>query len=159
MAEFIPDFNNCPMCMVKGPALIPARYAVVTDNITGGIPSWATPANAEACKPVPGYSYALRAMRQGFIYVYYEFSQHWDAWAVCEDGSLWKQPTGAYAQPKKTPDCTSPKHQATNLEMMILDEMALEGNTWLAFSPSKWMHETLERYASDADLRKKRMQC
>ncbi|WP_330985137.1 MULTISPECIES: T6SS effector BTH_I2691 family protein [Enterobacterales] len=159
MAEFIPDMNNCPMCMVKGPALIPARYAVVTDNITGGIPAWATPANAEPYKPVPGYSYALRAMRQGFIYVFYEFSQHWDAWAICEDGSLWKQPSGAYAQPKKTPDCSSPKHQATNLEMMILDEMALEGNTWLAFSPSKWMSETLERYASDADLRQKRMQC
>ncbi|MDH2067451.1 T6SS effector BTH_I2691 family protein [Pantoea sp. GD03673] len=159
MAEFIPDMNNCPMCMVKGPALIPARYAVVTDNITGGIPSWATPANAEPYKLVPGYSYALRAMRQGFIYVFYEISQHWDAWAICKDGSLWKQPSGAYAQPKKKPDCNSPKHQATNLEMMILDEMALEGNTWLAFSPSKWMQETLERYASDADLRKKRMQC
>jgi hypothetical protein len=156
---FVIDKNNCPMCMVSGPALIPARYAVVTDNITGGIPAWATPANADAYKPVAGYNYALRALRQGFVYVFYEVSQHWDAWAVCEDGSLWKQPSGAYAQPKKTPDCTSPKHQATNLEMMILDEMALEGNTWLAFSPSKWMHETLDKYATDAALRQKRMQC
>ncbi|MGR7118232.1 T6SS effector BTH_I2691 family protein [Klebsiella aerogenes] len=157
---FVIDRNNCPMCQVKGPALIPARYAVVTDNIAGGIPSWAVnPKTAKSYKPVPGYNYALRAMRQGFIYVFYEKSRQWDAWAVCEDGSLWKQPSGAYAQPKKTPDCTSPKHQATNLEMMILDEKALKGNTWLAFSPSKWMHETLDRYASDVGLRQERMQC
>jgi len=147
----------CTRCASIGPALLPARYAVVTDNIRSGIPGWATPA-----APFPqaeGYDYAVRALRQGFVYVWYESNQQWDGWSVCEDGSLWKQPTAAYAQPKKTPDCHSPEHSATNMEMMVLREEALQGNTWIAFSPSKWSLSTLDRYAQDKGMREKRMQC
>lgn len=147
----------CTLCASTGPALLPARYAAVTDNIRAGIPGWATPA-----APFPqaeGYDYAVRALRQGFVYVWYESNQQWDGWSVCEDGSLWKQPTAAYAQPKKTPDCHSPEHSATNMEMMVLREEALQGNTWIAFSPSKWSLSTLDRYAQDKGMREKRMQC
>ncbi|MDH2067437.1 T6SS effector BTH_I2691 family protein [Pantoea sp. GD03673] len=147
----------CTRCASIGPALLPARYAVVTDNIRSGIPGWATPATQ--FPHAEGYDYAVRALRQGFVYVYYESNQQWDGWSVCEDGSLWKQPAAAYAQPKKTPDCHSPEHSATNMEMMVLSEEALQGNTWIAFSPSKWGLVTLDRYAQDKGMREKRMQC
>ncbi|MEA9393586.1 T6SS effector BTH_I2691 family protein [Acerihabitans sp. TG2] len=157
MAQFTLDMNNCPMCASTGPALLPARYAVVTDNITTGIPSWARPQN---CFPqAKGYDYALRALRQGFVYVFYELSQQWDAWAVSEDGSVWKQPSAAYAKAKKSPDCSSPQHNTTHVEIMILRDDALQGNTWLAFSPSKWSADALERYTNETEKRHKRMQC
>jgi hypothetical protein len=149
--------SPCTRCASTGPALLPVRYAVVTDNIRSGIPGWATPAS-----PFPqgeGYDYAIRALRQGFVYVYYESNEQWDGWSVCEDGSLWKQPSAAYARLKKTPDCTSPEHNATNVEMMVLREDALLGNIWIAFSPSKWSLNTLERYTKDKAQREKRMQC
>lgn len=157
MSQFVLDMNNCPMCASTGPALLPARYAVVTDNIPSGLHGWAIP--QQSFPQVAGYHYALRALRQGFVYVFYEISQQWDTWAVCEDGSLWKQRSPAYAKAKKTSDCTAPQHSATNMEMLILREDALRGDCWLAFSPSKWSVVTVERYTRQAELREKRMQC
>lgn len=151
------DAPSCSRCQSTGPTLLPARYAVVPDGISASIPGWATPQTA--FPKGEGYSYLLRTLRQGFVYAFYESTQRWDAWAVAEDGSLWKQFSGAYAQPKKAPDCTSPEHNALNMEMLALSAEALTGNVWLAFSPSKWTSDTLDRYRTQADQRQKRMQC
>jgi len=133
------------------------RYAVVPAGLSASVPAWAKPDT-----PFPegdGYDYLLRALRQGFVYVYYESNRQWEGWSVAEDGSLWKQPTAAYAQPQKKSDCTMPCHNPTNLEMLILSTAALKGNCWIAFTPAKWRTGTLDRYASDANARRKRMQC
>ncbi|WP_047607535.1 T6SS effector BTH_I2691 family protein [Rahnella aquatilis] len=151
------DAPSCSRCQSTGPTLLPARYAVVPDGISASIPGWATPQTA--FPKGEGYSYLLRTLRQGFVYAFYESTQRWDAWAVAEDSSLWKQFSGAYAQPKKAPDCTSPEHNALNMEMLALSAEALTGNVWLAFSPSKWTSDTLDRYRTQADQRQKRMQC
>lgn len=148
----------CSRCQATGPAILPVRYAVVTDKVQLSLPAWASPA-IKFPDAGEGFRYVLRAPRQGFIYVWYETKKHWDGWAVAEDGSLWKQPSGAYAQPKKTPDCQAPEHNATNMEMLVLSPDALKGNTWIAFSPSKWSLKTLARYASHKKDRLARMQC
>lgn len=147
----------CPHCQISGPAILPVRYAVVPAGLSASVPAWAKPD-----MPFPegdGYDYLLRALRQGFVYVYYESNRQWEGWSVAEDGSLWKQPTAAYAQPQKKSDCTMPCHNPTNLEMLILSTAALKGNCWIAFTPAKWRTGTLDRYASDANARRKRMQC
>lgn len=147
----------CPHCQISGPAIIPVRYAVVPAGLSASVPAWAKPDT-----PFPtgdGYDYLLRALRQGFVYVYYESNRQWEGWSVAEDGSLWKQPKAAYAQTQKKSDCTMPCHNPTNLEMLILSTAALKGNCWIAFTSAKWRTGTLDRYASDANARKKRMQC
>ena len=147
----------CSHCQISGPAILPVRYAVVPAGLSASVPAWAKPDT-----PFPtgdGYDYLLRALRQGFVYVYYESNRQWEGWSVAEDGSLWKQPSAAYARPQKKSDCTMPYHNPTNLEMLILSPAALKGNCWIAYSPAKWYFETLNRYASDANARKKRMQC
>lgn len=147
----------CPHCQISGPAILPVRYAVVPAGLSASVPAWAKPDT-----PFPegdGYDYLLRALRQGFVYVYYESNRQWEGWSVAEDGSLWKQPTAAYAQPQKKSDCTMPCHNPANLEMLILSTAALKGNCWIAFTPAKWRTGTLDRYASDANARRKRMQC
>lgn len=147
----------CPHCQISGPAILPVRYAVVPAGLSASVPAWAKP---DILFPEgDGYDYLLRALRQGFVYVYYESNRQWEGWSVAEDGSLWKQPTAAYAQPQKKSDCTMPCHNPTNLEMLILSTAALKGNCWIAFTPAKWRTGTLERYGSDANARKKRMQC
>lgn len=151
------EHNPCPHCQISGPAILPVRYAVVPAGVSATIPVWATPAT-----PFPegeGYSYLLRALRQGFVYVYYEATRQWDGWAVAEDGSLWKQYSGVSAQPQKKSDCTMPCHNATNLEMLVLNTAALRGTCWIAYSSAKWYFDTMDRYARDAGARQKRMQC
>lgn len=147
----------CSHCQISGPAILPVRYAVVPAGLSASVPAWAKPDT-----PFPtgdGYDYLLRALRQGFVYVYYESNRQWEGWSVAEDGSLWKQPSAEYARTQKQSDCTMPYHNPTNLEMLILSPAALKGNCWIAYSPAKWYFETLNRYASDANARKKRMQC
>lgn len=147
----------CSHCQISGPAILPVRYAVVPAGLSASVPAWAKPDT-----PFPtgdGYDYLLRALRQGFVYVYYESNRQWEGWSVAEDGSLWKQPSAAYARSQKKSDCTMPYHNPTNLEMLILSPAALKGNCWIAFTPAKWRTGTLERYGSDASARLKRMQC
>ncbi|MCW7550832.1 hypothetical protein OO184_23595 [Photorhabdus sp. APURE] len=151
----------CWMCESTGPALLPVRYTVVPDNVSETLPVW-----AETPEPTaPGYHYALRALRQGFLYVYYVNAglgerESWDTWSVSEDGALWQNlnaPFGIF--PKKTADCHAPTHQSANMEFIALRDIALRQETWLAFSPSMWSRETIEYYHNNREAREKRMQC
>lgn len=49
------DAPSCSRCQSTGPALLPARYAVVPDGISASIPGWATPQTA--FPKGEGYSY------------------------------------------------------------------------------------------------------
>lgn len=148
--------NPCPHCQISGPAILPVRYAVAPAGVSASIPAWATPQTT--FPEGEGYTYLLRALRQGFVYVYYEATRQWDGWAVAEDGSLWKQDSGAYARAQKKSDCTMPCHNATNLEMLVLSTAALKGNCWIAYTSAKWYTNTLDHYAQDAGAREARMQ-
>ncbi|MBS9438202.1 hypothetical protein EAE91_13870 [Photorhabdus noenieputensis] len=151
----------CWMCESTGPALLPVRYTVVPDDVSETLPAWAETPEPSA----PGYHYALRALRQGFLYVYYANAglgerESWDTWSVSEDGALWRNlnaPFGIF--PKKTADCHAPTHQSANMEFITLRDIALRQETWLAFSPSMWSRETIEYYHNNREAREKRMQC
>ncbi|QXF35590.1 hypothetical protein CE143_22175 [Photorhabdus luminescens] len=151
----------CWTCESTGPALLPVRYTVVPDDVSETLPVW-----AETPEPAaPGYHYALRALRQGFLYVYYASAgldepESWDAWSVSEDGALWQQFCAPFGvSPKKTSDCRAPTHQSANMEFIVLQDMALYTETWLAFTPSAWSQETIKYYHNNRAAREKRMQC
>ncbi|PQQ30957.1 hypothetical protein C6H64_07890 [Photorhabdus luminescens] len=151
----------CWMCESTGPALLPVRYTVVPDNVSETLPVWAEMPEPSA----PGYHYALRALRQGFLYVYYANSglfepESWDAWSVSEDGALWQNLSAPFGVlPQKTSDCYVPTHQSANVEFIALRDIALRQETWLAFSPSMWSQETIKYYHNNRAAREKRMQC
>ncbi|MCA6220117.1 T6SS effector BTH_I2691 family protein [Photorhabdus antumapuensis] len=151
----------CQTCGSTGPALLPVRYTVVPDNVSETLPAWAeTPAPS-----APGYHYALRALRQGFLYVYYANagpfeSESWDAWSVSEDGALWQNLSAPFGVlPQKTADCHVTTHQSANVEFIVLRDTALYQETWLVFTPSAWSRETIEYYHNNREAREKRMQC
>lgn len=153
------SLSPCTMCHSSGPALLPVRYAVVPQTIEATLPAW-----AEAAFPSsPECHYALRALRQGFLYVFYANSgapeDSWEAWSVTDDGGLWKQLGGAFgAKEKKQADCTNPTHQSTNVEFVVLRDSALRNDISVAFSPSPWSRETILKYHNNAGIRAKRMQ-
>ncbi|NHB90244.1 T6SS effector BTH_I2691 family protein [Photorhabdus tasmaniensis] len=155
------SLSPCDMCQSIGPALLPVRYSVVPDSIHETLPEW-----AETSFPAAkGYHYALRALRQGFLYVYYSYGggfpqECWETWSISEDGALWRQYCGPFAvHGKKTADCHAPTHQSTNVEFIVLQDIALRQDTWVAFSPSAWSPETIQYYHDHPDAREKRMQC
>ncbi|MBS9435190.1 T6SS effector BTH_I2691 family protein [Photorhabdus hainanensis] len=151
----------CWTCESIGPALLPVRYTVVPDNVSETLPAWAETPEPSA----PGYHYALRALRQGFLYVYYASAgldelDSWDAWSVSEDGALWQNLSAPFGVlPQKTSDCYVPTHQSANVEFIALRDIALRQETWLAFSPSMWSRETIEYYHNNRAARERRMQC
>ena len=157
--------SACPVCQRTGPVLMPLRYAIVPDTITQQLADWAIP--RAAFPALSGYHYALRAVRQGFIYVFYNTGAlpenagfDWECWSVAENGDLYYQGTsGLGAQPMFNPlPCGRPVHKATNLEHMALSEKALKYETWVAFSHAPWEEEALDLYTRSAYARGQRMQ-
>jgi hypothetical protein len=156
---------TCTICQTTGPVLMPLRYAIVPDTIAQQLPAWATPQTEFPA--LSGYHYALRTVRQGFIYVFYNTGAlpenagyNWECWSVAENGDLYYQgTTGLGAQPVFNPlPCGRPVHKATNLEHMALSEKALKYETWVAFSHAPWEAEALDLYTRDATARARRMQ-
>jgi len=146
----------CPRCQPCGPAILPLRYAPIPDSLSPKLPGWAKP---EVDFPkIPGYDYGLRAMRAGFLYVWYEADAHWETWSITPDGGLWKQNDALSAQPKYTSDCERGFHKSANIEFIVLDKLALTSTLWLAYTPAKWNPALLDIYAADAGKRKARMQ-
>ncbi|MDM3450229.1 T6SS effector BTH_I2691 family protein [Citrobacter sp. Cb027] len=145
--------------MSQGPALLPVRYAVIPEYIKEPLPEWAT--SGVSAYPVENenYHYALRAMRRGYIYIYYPYLTDWEAWSVCDDGSLWKQLSAKNVLEKAEPDCRQGTYSNGGKDFLTLPYEVLENDIWIAFTQCPWTENTLERYASDGVQRQSRMQC
>ncbi len=146
-------------CMSQGPALLPVRYAVIPEYIKEPLPEWAT--SGVSAYPVENenYHYALRAMRRGYIYIYYPYLTDWEAWSVCDDGSVWKQLSAKNVLEKAEPDCRQGTYSNGGKDFLTLPYEVLENDIWIAFTQCPWTENTLERYASDGVQRQSRMQC
>ncbi|MDM3440166.1 T6SS effector BTH_I2691 family protein [Citrobacter sp. Cb063] len=145
--------------MSQGPALLPVRYAVIPEYIKEPLPEWAT--SGVSAYPVENenYHYALRAMRRGYIYIYYPYLTDWEAWSVCDDGSLWKQLSAKNVLEKAEPDCRQGTYSNGGKDFLTLPYEVMENDIWIAFTQCPWTENTLERYASDGVQRQSRMQC
>jgi len=144
-------------CKSQGPALLPVRYVVAPDHQPGSLPGWA----ASGTKEYPNhenYHYALRAMRRGFLYIYYPFLSKWDAWSISDDGSLWKQFSPDNAIIKTEPDCRQGTYHQGGKDFITLIPEVMDNDIWIAFSQSPWTASTLARYQNESD-RSRRMQC
>ncbi|EIV2909292.1 hypothetical protein L7Q45_003631 [Citrobacter braakii] len=146
-------------CMSQGPALLPVRYAVIPEYIKEPLPEWATPGVSAYPVENENYHYALRAMRRGYIYIYYPYLTDWEAWSVCDDGSVWKQLSAKNVLEKSEPDCRQGTYSNGGKDFLTLPYEVLENDIWIAFTQCPWTENTLERYASDGVQRQSRMQC
>jgi hypothetical protein len=159
--------DACDICRSTGLAILPVRYTVVPDAcpdaglgiLRGGR------ACAEAIA-ASGYKYALRTLRQGMLYLFYEQGgpygpRHWEAYSVAENGTLWRQPSAFTARAVEgagLPACSRNAHDPMRTEFITIQRPHLCGTVWLAFSQHVWTPATLDRYATDEKLRAERMQ-
>ena len=155
----------CDICRSTGLAILPVRYTLVPDGCDvdlGGLsPSHVPDADMSAA----GLAHALRTMRQGMLYLYYEKGpygpQYWECYAIAENGTLWRQPSAMSARPivgAGLPSCGRSGHDYMRTEFITIPRPDVCGTVWLAYSQHPWTLATLDRYGSDPVLRAERMQ-
>ncbi len=155
----------CDICRSTGLAILPVRYTLVPDSCDvdlGGLsPSHVPDADMSAA----GLAHALRTMRQGMLYLYYEKGpygpQYWECYAIAENGTLWRQPSAMSARRivgAGLPSCGRSGHDYMRTEFITIPRPDVCGTVWLAYSQHPWTLATLDRYGSDPALRAERMQ-
>lgn len=154
----------CEQCSASGLPILPVRYTVVPKAVTPNLPGWAGGDRVKSVLLSDDQHYALRTLREGYVYLYYEKNQRgsrqWECYSVGQDGSLRLQPTPKMAQPQGAPTfaCSRAGHTNANLQFIVIEKPEKCGATWIAFSAHKWSDETLAEYTDNTKLRNARMQ-
>lgn len=162
MACTNPQNPSCPNCNKSGLAILPVRYCVVPKEVDAFVP--APLGNKVLTVPLRNHNYALRTLRQGFLYLFHEkhpSGSHikWEVYAVSEAGTLWKMPSAsAIRLVSEAPQCARNGHNLP-ASVITIEEPQHCKRVWLAFSEHIWSAETLADFERDVKLRDRRMQC
>lgn len=162
MACTNPQNPSCPNCNKSGLAILPVRYCVVPREVEAFVP--APLGNKVLTVPLRNHNYALRTLRQGFLYLFHEkhpSGSHikWEVYAVSEAGTLWKMPSAsAIRLVSEEPQCARNGHNLP-ASVITIEEPQHCKRVWLAFSEHIWSAETLADFERDVKLRDRRMQC
>ena len=112
-------------CTSTGLAILPVRYAVVPKPITASLPGWAQDPTVTEIKVENDERYALRALRQGYLYLFYEKgaqgSQYWQCFSIARDGSLWLQYSATNPLGITSPACYSQTHDGSMVEFFCIN--------------------------------------
>ncbi|WP_146000955.1 T6SS effector BTH_I2691 family protein [Chimaeribacter californicus] len=149
-------------CTSTGLAILPVRYAVVPKPISSSLPGWAQDPTITDIELENDEQYALRALRQGYLYLFYEKGalgiQYWQCFSIAQDGSLWLQYSATHPLEITSTACYSQKHDGSMVEFFCIGSPEKCGDVWLAYSQFKWSNTTLDRYKNDQSARSQRMQ-
>jgi hypothetical protein len=142
-------------------AILPVRYTVVANTVAAELPSGL--GNKVANVKLAHHKYALRTLRQGFVYVLHEKHPRgsqvkWEVYAVSPAGTLWKPKASAALEPiNDEPSCSRSGHNIP-ASVISIEKPEKCAKVWLAFSEHAWSKETFKLYESDANARERRMQ-
>jgi hypothetical protein len=161
MACTNPQNPDCKNCNKAGLAILPVRYAVVPDNVFTFLPPGL--GNKVTDVKLAHHRYALRTLRQGFVYLFYEKNARgirntWEMYSVTPNGTVWKQLSLMTMQPKlEEPACSASGHNIP-ASVITIEKPEKCGKVWIAFSEHSWSPETFKEFASNLKLRDRRMQ-
>lgn len=161
MACTNPKNPECENCNKSGLAILPVRYAVVPKDVDATLPD--PLGNKVTDVKLKHHKYALRTLRKGFVYLFYEKHARgsqikWEVYSVSEAGTLWKQYFNSGLRPISVePACSRDGHNIP-ASIISIEKPEKCGKVWLAFSDHAWSKETFTLFASDEKLRDKRMQ-
>ncbi|MDT3470373.1 T6SS effector BTH_I2691 family protein [Stenotrophomonas maltophilia] len=168
VAATLPDETEksaCDVCRSTGLAILPVRYTVVPASCNVGLGGLSPAHASDVDVSAAGYTYALRTLRQGLLYLYYEQGpygpEYWECYAIAGNGTLWRQPTAYSARAIAgggLPSCGRSGHDPMRTEFITIQRPHVCGTVWLAYSQHPWTPATLDRYGSDPALRAERMQ-
>lgn len=153
--------RNCEDCNKSGMAILPVRYAVVPHAVNATLPDGL--GNKVKDISLVHHKYALRTLRQGYLYLYYEKharGRHirWEIFSVSQTGLLWKQLSAAAMQPYSDEVICALAGHNIPTSVIAIDTPEKCGRVWMAFSEHRWSSETFSMFEADAVLRDRRMQ-
>ncbi|PKO88305.1 MAG: hypothetical protein CVU18_07670, partial [Betaproteobacteria bacterium HGW-Betaproteobacteria-12] len=156
--------GTCDQCKSTGLPLMPVRYAVVPKDVKPGTPGWASGERVKDVALGEDLAYALRIMREGYLYLFYSKnargSNQWECYTVWADGCLHKQADTQLTVPPFAPafQCQRQGHNPLAMHYLVIEKPEKCGTTWIAFSDHKWSKETVAEYQNNKTLRDARMQ-
>lgn len=149
------DAKKCEFCDKRGVPILPLRYAVAPEGV--GLPKASPPGTVAIEK---GAFYTRRLLRTGYLYVFDEARNRWDAYFVTPQGLFFKiasTPGVIPILPKKPFDCPDMGHRAVASCITIPDAKNAT-NVWLGFSDVQWTKDVFDRHARES-YRKRHMRC
>lgn len=160
MAYVNRDNPNCTNCNKSGLAILPVRYAVVPKIADAELP--ARLGNKVTNTVLKHHKYALRTLRQGYLYLYYEKharGRHikWEVYSVANGSTLWKQISTLSVEPVVEARCSRKEH-ILPASVITIDTPEKCGRVWMAFSEHIWSQGTYDLFEKDVALRDRRMQ-
>lgn len=154
----------CDQCKATGLPILPVRYTVVPKDVSPALPGWASAERVKSVDIGADFKYALRTVRTGFIYLFYEKhargNKYWECYSVSQDGGLTRQTStkSARAYLGTRLLCANHSHVAVGVHYLVIEQPDKCGATWIAFSQDKWSDETVKEYTTNTKLRNARMQ-
>ncbi|MGO4475938.1 T6SS effector BTH_I2691 family protein [Massilia sp. 2TAF26] len=151
---------DCINCNKSGLAVLPVRYSVIPNNVDAALPP--TLGNKVTEVRLKHHKYALRTLRQGFLYLFYEKHAHgthirWEIYSVSTAGTLWKQISPGAIEAVTQERCSRKEHSLP-ASIIAIDSPERCGRVWMAFSEHAWSSETFKALEQDGHLRDRRMQ-
>lgn len=151
---------ECQNCNKAGLAILPVRYTVVPNEVKASLPlsMGAEVRNVE----LRNHKYALRTLRQGFFYLYYEKHARgsflkWEVYSVSARGTLWKQISEKAIFFADQERCSRKEHSIP-ASVIVVESPEKCGRVWMAFSEHAWSEQTFLEFESNLELRNRRMQ-
>lgn len=152
---------DCANCNKSGLAILPVRYAVVPHSVGATLPERL--GNKVNDVKLTHHKYALRTLRQGFVYLFYEKHSRgshikWEAYSVSATGTLWKQLSiTALNSISDEPACSRTGHNIP-ASVIAIEKPEKCGKVWMAFSEHAWSTDTFKLFETDCVARDRRMQ-
>lgn len=140
--------SGCKACMREGLAIFPLRVAAIT---TGTSPSWQPVVPEQTIKLSGGeYKYALRTLREGYLYVLLDNSV-WQAFQVTAEGHMREfyyehRPEDQSVEPL-SPACREANHDI--IASFINIDAKLYSLAEIAFSSDPWSPDVLAAYTKE----------
>lgn len=154
------DNPDCKNCNKSGLAILPVRYAVVPKHVAVSLPPAIGTKVADIS--LQHHKYALRTLRQGFLYLFYEKHARgghikWEVYSVSIGGTLWKQFSINAIETIEGERCSRKEHRMP-ASIIAIESPEKCGKIWMAFSEHAWSSETFKTFERDSQLRERRMQ-
>ncbi len=131
----ITNTNNpkCPNCNKNGLAILPVRYAVVPLEADATLPE--TLGDKVKDVKLKYHKYALRTLRQGFVYLFYEKHARgsilkWEVYGVSQAGTLWKKFSPYTTQSFVTEPACSIKGHHIPASIIAIEKPEKCGKVW-----------------------------
>ncbi|MCX8657397.1 hypothetical protein J3U08_11415 [Gilliamella sp. B2894] len=152
---------TCDCASSKGLTILPVNYCVIPKIEGLNLPNWANQPKITDAKLKYDYSYALRVIREGFLYLFYEEgargNHYWEVYKIAKNGTFWKQFSAQMATTEEDCGCAAVLQNSASAEFICIEQPQQCGKVWLAFSEHKWENDVLTNYETDNQLRSERM--